>query len=218
MGVAENIESLMYRYDINQEALARIVGVSQAAVSKWTNGGNPSNASLKILCKHFGLEPSDILSDEHGLARQPINRLTNRRPMTHGRATYLPVRRLGMVHAGDPTDEPEADAVAMVPEDVALAHPDGFVLRVEGDCMDRLIPDGYDVVVDPTVEPRVGSVVVARSEDTQEVVMRRLAGTARTRVLEACSHGDYEDLVFPQDGGPVSVVGVVVWSQRGFLD
>lgn len=215
MGLPENIDALLVRYDITAEALARIAGVSPSSVSRWRQGSMIRNEPLQKICDYFGLERDDLLSTAAGLAAKEHGTRTlphGARRMTSGGAAWLPVRRLGTVHAGDPTDEDEDDATVMVPEDVALAHPDGFVLRVEGDCMDRRIPEGYDVVVDPTREPAQGSVVVVELEGGRAVMRRWLRG-GQTLVLAADSHAEHDDIVLRWDDGPVRVLGVVVWSQ-----
>ena len=80
--------------------------------------------------------------------------------------------------------------------------------------MDNVIPEGYDVVVDPDAEPSNGSVVVVEMPDGRAVMRRWLRG-GQTLVLAADSHAEHDDIVVRWDDGPVRVVGRVVWSQRG---
>ena len=49
-----------------------------------------------------------------------------------------------------------------------------FALRVKGDSMEPLIPEGSIVIVDPEVEPVNGSIVVARFEEAQEATIKKL--------------------------------------------
>ena len=209
MGIAENIKRLRLANGLTQNEFGKIADVSDMAVSQWENGrATPRMGAVQALADYFGINKSEIIDDDAPSSPLPHGA----RRMMSGGAAYLPVRRMGTVHAGDPTDEAEDDATVMVPEDVALAHPDGFVLRVEGDCMDRRIPEGYDVVVDPTREPAQGSVVVVELEDGRAVMRRWLRG-GQTLVLAADSHADHDDIVRRWDDGPVRVLGVVVWSQ-----
>ena len=84
--------------------------------------------------------------------------------------------------------------------------------RVEGDCMDRAIPEGYDVVVDPSCEPRNGSIVVVELEDGRSVMRRWLKGS-QTLILAADSHSPHDGIVLRWEDGPARVLGCVVWSQ-----
>lgn len=39
MGLAENIDTLLVKYDITQESLASIADVSPSSVTRWRHGG-----------------------------------------------------------------------------------------------------------------------------------------------------------------------------------
>ena len=40
MGLAENIDTLLVKYDITQESLASIADVSPSSVTRWRHGGS----------------------------------------------------------------------------------------------------------------------------------------------------------------------------------
>lgn len=205
MTIGDNIRRVRTKYGLTQEEFGKVAGVSGIAVSQWENDrAVPRMGAVQSIADHFGINKGDIIDDN------PSGIQTRR--LAYGAPTTLPVRRLGTVHAGAPSDELTADDVVMVPERVAAAHPSGFVLRVEGDCMDRAIPEGYDVVVDPAVEPRNGAVVVVELDDGRAVMRRWLRG-GQTLVLAADSHSPHDDIVMRWDDGPVRVLGCVVWSQ-----
>ena len=77
--------------------------------------------------------------------------------------------------------------------------------------MDKVVPDGCHVLVDPDVEPQDGSVAIVELED-HRAVMRRCFRGATTLLLRADSHAEYEDIVMTGDE-PVRAVGTVVWFQ-----
>ena len=110
------------------------------------------------------------------------------------------------------TDEEEVAHRVEVPASVCENHPRAFALEVEGDCMDRVIPEGSHVLVDPDREPGNGSVAVVET-DSYQAVMRRWYRGSSTLMLTADSHGEQEDMVFGPEDGPVRVVGTVVWWQ-----
>ena len=48
MGIPENIDALLVKFDITQEALARIAGVAPSSVNGWRNGaGRPQERNRK---------------------------------------------------------------------------------------------------------------------------------------------------------------------------
>ena len=68
MGVPENIDALLERFDITQETLARIAGVSPSSVSNWRRNQMPRVGAVNKICEHFGLTWDDIMSNSLGLA------------------------------------------------------------------------------------------------------------------------------------------------------
>ena len=124
----------------------------------------------------------------------------------------MPLLTLGRVHAGALTDEEEAESRVEVPASVCSRHPRAFALVVEGTCMDRVIPEGAHVLVDPDREPQNGSIAVVETEAYQAVMRRWYRGN-NTLMLAADSHEEQDDMVFGMDDGPVRVIGTVVWWQ-----
>lgn len=68
MGIPENIDALLEKFDITQETLARIAGVSPSSVSHWRRGQVPRMAAVDRICEHFGLAWDDIMTNSFGLA------------------------------------------------------------------------------------------------------------------------------------------------------
>lgn len=212
MGVPENIDALLVKYDITQETLARVAGISQAAVSGWRHGKKPSNSSLHKICDYFNLEPNDILSDRYGLANVEHRGGIKKLPITSGGRASVPLATLGRVHAGEAMEEEEASVDVEVPASVFENHPNAFALMVEGTCMNRVIPDGAHVLVDPDTKPSNGSIAVVEDE-SRMAVMRRWYRGSDALMLVADSYEDWDDIIRRAEDGPVSLVGTVVWYQ-----
>lgn len=214
MGIPENIDALLVKFDLKPESLARIAGVSTATVSRWRTGqtDNIRKANLERICEQLELSPDDILSSSAGLAAKEHGRVpSGAMPVVASSAT-VPLLTLGRVHAGSMTDEEEVSYRVEVPASVCENHPRAFALEVEGDCMDRVIPEGSHVLVDPDREPGNGSIAVVETE-SYSAVMRRWYRGSSTLMLTADSHSEQEDMVFGPEDGPVRVVGTVVWWQ-----
>ncbi|WP_417119035.1 LexA family protein [Olsenella phocaeensis] len=213
MGLPENIDALLVKYDINQEALARVAGVAPSSITRWRNGAQMRKEPLRAICKYFGITEDDLLSDSYGLAAKehgyfPSSALT---PVA-SEVAYAPL--LGRVHAGDAQEPDVLDDEVPVPAEVLDGHPRAYFLEVEGQCMSRVYPEGCHILIDPDSEPTNGSIAVV-SIDGADYVMRRLYRGASTLVLSPDSWDEgYEDIVVRDgDGHEVSFHGCVVWFQ-----
>lgn len=213
MGIPENIDALLVKFDITQEALARIAGVAPSSVNGWRNGAVPRKNAIERMCQALEITRDDIMSDEFGLAAKEHGRVPSGAKLpTESRPAYAPL--LGRVHAGDACEPDVIDDRIPIPYEVRVAHPHGYFLEVEGDCMSRVYPEGCHIYIDPAQQPRNGSVAVV-SIDGADYVMRRLYNTGRTIVLSPDSWSDrYEDIVITvEDERTVEYVGTVVWFQ-----
>lgn len=216
MGIPENIDALLVKFDLKPESLARIAGVSTATVSRWRTGqtDNIRKANLDRICEELELSSDDILSSSAGLAAKEHGRyaMPDGAMPVRGTSAMVPLRVLGATHAGERMDEDESDYMVEFPRSVAERHPGCFALRVEGDCMNRRYPEGCHIMVDPNMEPRNGSAVVAEFEDGRSVLRNYLRGSS-TLMLTADSFAEHEDIIVTLDDPPVRTVGVVVWYQ-----
>lgn len=208
MGIAENIKRYRKRTGLTQEELAEKLDVARSTITQWETGwSSPRMSMLQRLSDVFGISPSALFEENDG-----------QRMLLDAIAVYpsaevtAPLFTLGRVHAGDFADGEETERRVEVPASVLAKHPRAFALTVEGNCMDRVIPEGSHVLVDPDREPRNGSIAVIEIE-THQVVMRRWYRGSSTLMLAADSHEDQKDMVFGEEDGPVSVVGTVVWYQ-----
>lgn len=214
MGLPENIDALLVKYDITQEALARIAGVTPGSVTGWRKGARPRNDAVVKICDYFDITEDDLLSDRYGLAAKEHGRAlpADALPVYSSGEATVPLLALGRVHAGELSDEEAAEGRVEVPASVLERHPRAFALAVEGDCMDRVVPEGAHVLVDPDREPGNGSIAVVETEGYRAVMRRWYRGSS-TLMLSADSFSEHDDLIFGPDDGPVRVVGTVVWWQ-----
>lgn len=220
-GVASNIKKLRAIFNVTQKELASVAGVTENAVSKWENGyAEPRMGAIERMAACYGLSKSHLIEDGGMDLVDPVTkkpRDTRTLPngaipvYSSGEAT-VPLLTLGRVHAGALTDEDDVESRVEVPASVCDRHPNAFALVVEGNCMNRVIPEGAHVLVDPDKEPTNGSIAVVETEAYQAVMRRWYRGTS-TLMLTADSYEDQDDIVFTMDDGPVRVVGTVVWYQ-----
>lgn len=205
MSIARNIRAVRTRNNLTQEEFGEIVGVSSMAVSQWETGrAVPRMGAVQKISDYFHISKGSLIDEDSStLTKLPIS----------GSTATLPLRTLGKVHAGVMDDDTVCDDEdVQVPERVVLAYPDAFLLRVEGNCMDRVIPEGSHVVVVPHKVPTNGSIVVIR-DDTYEAIMRRYYKGSSALMLSPDSYEEeYQDIIV-HDGQEITLIGVVVWWQ-----
>lgn len=204
MSLQKNIKAFRLKQGLTQAELAAKLGVDRSSVTQWETGvTTPRMKVITKLSTLFNTTPSVLISDSSTLTKLPIS----------GSTATLPLRTLGKVHAGVMDDDAVCDdEEVQVPERVVLAYPDAFLLRVEGNCMDRVIPEGSHVVVAPHKVPTNGSIVVIR-DDAYEAIMRRYYKGSSALMLSPDSYEEeYQDIIV-HDGQEITLIGVVVWWQ-----
>ena len=211
MGIKENIVELRKREKLTQEEFAKIAGVSRGAVAQWESGfSEPRMGPIQKLADHFGISKSDIIEDGGMFGK--FTMVNGAIKPTTAKPAYAPL--LGRLHAGK-AQEPDVlqDAVP-VPYEIIKCHPQGYFLQVEGDCMDKVYPEGCYILIDPEQRPSNGSIAVV-SIDGADYVMRRLYRGANTLILSPDSHNaEHEDMVFAASTEhTVEFHGTVVWFQ-----
>lgn len=218
MTVAENIDALLVKFDINAQTLAKVIDVSPATVYKWRHGSIPREDQIAKMCDYFLIDRDDIMSDAAGLAAKEHGHgvsLKGRTGAIPANMAMVPI--VGRVHAGPPT-EPESLAErgdgVLIPEFLVEQDPGTYAFVVEGDCMNRVYPEGCVIAVSPNREPQNGSVAVV-SIDGADAVMRRMYRTPRTLVLSPDSFNpEHEDIIITSDDDhTVEFGGKVVWFQ-----
>ena len=212
MAIRENIIKLREMNQITQEQLAKIAGVSRGAVSQWEGGfSEPRMGAIQRMADHFNISKSNIIEDGGMNACYRSSIPGAMKAISNGES-YLPLVSLGRVHAGVLVDEEVCEKTVNVPSNIAKNHPSAMVLEVEGNCMNRVIPEGSHVLLDPTIAPSNGSIVVVETEDYQAIMRRWYKGN-NSLMLTADSYEEFEDLIFTGDEQSIKVIGTVVWFQ-----
>lgn len=208
MGINSNIRKLRKQAGLTQEELAEKLEVARSTITQWETGcSSPRMGMIQKLSGVFGVTPAELLLED-GEPHVPSSNAI----LVKASASTVPLLTLGRVHAGKLTDEEAAERCVEVPASVLDGHPRAFALLVEGDCMDRVIPEGSYILVDPDREPSNGSAAVVEAEG-YGVVMRRWYRGSSNLMLCADSFSEHGDMVFGPEDGPVRVVGTVVWFQ-----
>lgn len=205
MSIAKNIRAVRTRNNLTQEEFGEIVEVSSMAVSQWETGrAVPRMGAVQRISDYFHISKGALIDDDSSvLTKFPIS----------GSTATLPLRTLGKVHAGGMDDNAVCDDEEIqVPEAVVQMHPSAFVLRVEGDCMNKIIPEGCYVAVDASETPQNGSIVVVENEQYEHIMRKYYRGSSVVLLSPDSFNKAYEDIVILGDE-TLNLVGVVVWWQ-----
>lgn len=209
MSVGDNIKRLRESKNLTQEEFGKIAEVSSMAVSQWENGrAVPRMGAIQRISDYFKISKSEIIDD----ASNRVVGITAR-PVEGMQMGYVPL--LGKVHAGKPEDPDTYDAeMVMAPQFLIDSDPDLYACASEGDCMNRIYPEGCIIFVSPNKEPQNGSVAVVTIEG-MGTVMRRMFRTPSTLVLSPDSFNpENRDIVITSDDErTVEYGGKVVWFQ-----
>ena len=212
MGVRKNLLALMYAHELNQEGLARKIGVSQAAVSRWmAEDMGISNANLKKICELFGVSPNDILSDDGYAVKMGESGKPNGAVSPIASGAMVPV--LGTAHMESFEDIEDTGFEAEVPSNVVKSHPRAFLIHGFGPCMNKRFPEDALLLIDPDMEPRNGDAVLVEDEDHRALVRVFTRGSSTLMLSPDSWSEDIRDIVGSPDDPPVRLVGVVVWYQ-----
>lgn len=201
MALKDNVKRLREARDMTQDELAKAIGVTRPAVTQWESGwSKPRMGTVEKIADFFGVSVMEIIEGPDTI---PVR--------ADGDAT-VPLVTLGSVHAGPFSEEGETERSIDVPASLLRSHPRARALVVEGDCMNRVAPEGMAVVYDPDVEPHNGSIAIVETEN-YDAVMRRWYRGGDTLMLVADSYGRHPDIVLTEEDGPIKLVGTVVWVQ-----
>ena len=185
--IALTLAKLMDRRGLSANALARATGVAQPTVTRLLKGQStdPRDKTIEPLARHFnvslmqlrGYEP---LPFESGAGDDSSN-------VSLGPEITMLVPEISWVQAGQwseiiDTYEP-GDFERVIPVSKHMS-PRSFALRVRGDSMADLFPEGCTIVVDPEFQPNNGSYVIARLGDTMEATFKQLVQDAGRAYLK----------------------------------
>lgn len=130
------------RAHLTQQELAAKVGISQQAIQYYESGERDVKSSMVIkLSNALGCSPTYLL----GLESSPWLEETHKA----NSGEYVEVPVYGSIAAGTPIDMMETDDSFPVPARIVNAHPNCFMLHVEGESMSRLVPNRWLALIDP---------------------------------------------------------------------
>lgn len=176
MTLGERISELRRKRSMTQPMLAKAMNVSQSTVASWENNRRAvSTEDIAKLSDLFHVSTDYLL----GKADQPdpLDKLvaTAQKHMT---VATEPIQVYGTIHAGNAAwaDEDIIGEVMVSPQFIQkYGYQNLFALQVNGESMNKRIPNGYVAVFVKDIEPESGDVVAVLidGEDAMIKVFRR---------------------------------------------
>lgn len=196
MTTGKRIADLRKKRSWTQPMLADKMSVSQSTITMWENDKRAvSSEDIKKLAKLFGTTTDYILGIDDSL---PINAI----PVSSKLADQ-PVMVYGEIQAGV-AKWAEQDIIGQINVTKSFAKRYGaknlFALQVNGESMNREIPNGYTAVFSKDLEPESGD-IVAVMIDSESATIKRFRETSLAVMFEPSSWDpSFKPYVFPKDG------------------
>ena len=198
------IDALAERFDMTPSAMARMAGLDPTSFNRSKRGSTdadgrarwPSTESLAKLLEATGVNFSEFAA------------LTERSASAKRGAPLIGLAQAGQEGFFDAAGMPVGtgwDEVAAPDLGEGL-----FALEVSGDALAPVYRDGDRLLVSPTVEPRKGDRVVARTQGG-EVLVREL-GRVTARTIELLALGREGDRLLSRD--EVAWIARIVWASQ----
>lgn len=121
----------------SQQQLADAIGATQQTIQRYESGARDIKSSVIIkLSEALGVTISYLL----GLESEPDARAG---------ADMEDVPMYGSIAAGTPMEMLTVDGTYPIPSRIRRRYPNAFLLKVEGDSMNRILPNGCYALIDP---------------------------------------------------------------------
>ena len=143
-----------------QTELAKQIGTTQQQVARYESGENDVKSSVLVkMSKALGVTISYLLGMDN--AAIPNN-------------STVDVPLYGAIAAGTPMEMMEVEDTQPVPVRVHERYPDAFLLKVEGESMNRCLPNGCYALVDPCREVEVNGAPYAVCVNGYDATIKRV--------------------------------------------
>lgn len=176
MTLGERISELRRKRSMTQPMLAKAMNVSQSTVASWENNRRAvSTEDIAKLSDLFHVSTDYLLGKVD--QPDPLDKLITT-AQKHMTMATEPIQVYGTIHAGNAVwaDEDIIGEVMVSPQFIKeYGYQNLFALQVNGESMNKRIPNGYVAVFVKDIEPESGDVVAVLidGEDAMIKVFRR---------------------------------------------
>lgn len=206
--IRKSLRSLA-RMEGQNVAFARRIGETKQKVGNWLSGRNlPDIETLANVARIYGVSMTDIFNGVEFDVKSYDSVCTN---------IATPI--FGRIAAGKPIEMMEIDRRFPVPETVLKQHRNAFLLMVEGESMNRRLPNGCLVLIDPDERDVIDGYPYAVTLNRRDITVKRVSRLANGIELSP----DSWDTTFcvmrynlGKENDEVKIIGRVVWATMPF--
>lgn len=206
MGLGRNIRTLRQRAGMTQVELGKALGVGATSVSNWErDDAEPLVGRVRAMAELFGVSIDELDGRPHrghSTAAEPGAQY----------ASDATAPFYGRIAANTPLETIPVQDELWIPRKVRSEHPSAFYLRVKGESMNRVLPDGVYALVDPDAEYVDGAVMAVSVGPSDAVVKRVFVGTESTILAPDSFDSRFDEQRFTDSEiDEVRCIGRVVW-------
>lgn len=211
MKIGERIKQERKALNLSQADLAHQCGWEhQSRISGYETGARePDLDDLGVIAAALGKSISELLSPSGRVAENGPATYSTTGPGPDIRPSVPLISRVQAGEWGEAADPYPPGVGEEMINPISRVGPHAFALRVKGDSMTSpvglSIPEGYVVIVDPDASYENGSIIVAKLEDDDEAMLKKLVIDGPNKYLRALNptYGPIEI------NGNCRIVGVV---------
>lgn len=205
--VASFLGSSRQKSRLTQKEVSAKTGIPLGTIRRWEQGQNdPDLNSLIQLIKLYGVSLESILEIEVA-GDNSVNRNRNSRMMS------APL--LSRITAITSIEAITSDETYDIPSDIYERFPQAFLLKVEDDSMNRVLPNGCYALINPCQEASKPMKAYAVCVNGFDATIKRVKPLSNGYELIPDSiDPTYRPQIFDFneiDTQPVSIIGEVVW-------
>lgn len=199
---------LANKSDYTDAELARRLNVNRSTIGRWKNGDlSPKLPMLKNIADLFQVNPLVFVDDQYKKTDLPKEAIAIK-----GTSVLVPL--YGSIAAGVPLEMLPIEEYIEIPEDIGSWYPNAFLLKVNGDSMNKVVPNKAYALIDPyNGEDAVNGDVVAVQVNGYEATLKRFYRLQNTVVLEPDSYNpDHvaQNFTYPELES-LRIMGKLVW-------
>lgn len=199
----DNVARLRGERGWSQRELAERLGVTNGAVAAWESKGTlPNYERVEQISRLFGVQMPALFA---------------RCVPTRGDGDFSSreVRVYGRIAAGTPLEMEEGDYGFPCPQRLMRLHPRAFFLEVDGESMNRVLPNGSLALVDPDMREVVSGMVYAVCVNGYDATVKRVRRLENgVELVPDSMDPTFHPVVYDSsvpDTETVTIIGRVVW-------
>ncbi|QJC53085.1 helix-turn-helix domain-containing protein [Paenibacillus albicereus] len=208
IGFSENLKKLRMAKGWSKSELGKRVGVSDVTIGYWESGKTePRMGKVEMVADVLGVTTDELLfSEPVDLPTQPAKNIT----MPVAASNRAPL--YGSVAAGIPLEMHPVNDFVEIPLGIATQYPHAFLLRINGDSMNKIVPHGAYALIDPCENVSNGE-IAAVIVDNDEATLKRFFRLQNSIALEpdSCNPDHSVKIIDASSGSSVKIIGKLVW-------